>query len=272
MSRAVKGLASKAAQFVSTPASSLKSFPPREAIINSNVFATPELWASLQKPPVSSLSAFVHRIGLANVIKNEDEIFQACTHSSYPRFYATHNPSSAPLQSNSNLAVLGNSLLGMFATEYLHTLYPHLPTRVLKAAVSAYVGPLTCAAIAKEMGAQPLLRWHRPVRSFFFFLCLLQEADYCVYPLGTIFFGFSDAYRCSCHHSTLSHSSRVSPPFPSDRTKIRALLFPESFSRLASTHKIPRSKNGIEPNRCKVPARTTNIKVPEYILAFCIAH
>jgi large subunit ribosomal protein L44 len=45
----------------------------------------------------------------------------------------------------------------------VHASFPHLPTRVLKAAVSAYVGPLTCAAVAKEMGAVPLLRWNRTV-------------------------------------------------------------------------------------------------------------
>ncbi|KAG6381624.1 hypothetical protein JVT61DRAFT_223 [Boletus reticuloceps] len=51
--------------------------------------------------------------------------------------------------------------MGLFASEYLHASYPHLPTRVLKAAVSAHVGPLTCASVAQEMGATPLLRWHR---------------------------------------------------------------------------------------------------------------
>ncbi|TFY73580.1 hypothetical protein EWM64_g10432, partial [Hericium alpestre] len=57
--------------------------------------------------------------------------------------------------------MLGNSLLGLFAAEHLNTSYPHLPTRALKAAVSAYVGPMTCASVAREMGAAPLLRWHR---------------------------------------------------------------------------------------------------------------
>jgi len=53
--------------------------------------------------------------------------------------------------------------MGLFTTEHLHASYPHLPTRVLKAAVSAHVGPLTCANVAQEMGAIPLLRWHRQV-------------------------------------------------------------------------------------------------------------
>ncbi|KAH8116278.1 ribonuclease III [Phellopilus nigrolimitatus] len=164
MAQAVKSLASRAAQIASTPASSLRQFPPKEAIFNATqpVHFSPEVWANLQKPPASALAAFAHRIGLAKVVHNSDEILQACTHSSYPSFYATHNPGEATLHSNANLSTTGNSLLGLFATEYLHAAYPHLPTRVLKAAVSAYVGPLTCATIAKEMGATPLLRWNRP--------------------------------------------------------------------------------------------------------------
>ena len=67
------------------------------------------------------------------------------------------------MRSNANLAALGNSLLGLFASEFIHSSYPHLPTRVLKAAVSAYVGPLTCSNVAREMGVPQLLRWNRPV-------------------------------------------------------------------------------------------------------------
>lgn len=168
MAQALK-VASRAAQIASTPASTLRAFPPKEAIFSAvaqNVKFSPEIWSNLQKPPSSTLSAFVHRIGLQSVIKNEDEILQACTHQSFPSFYAAHRPEEAAVRSNANLATLGNSLMGLFATEYLHAAYPHLPTRVLKAAVSAYVGPATCASVAREMGATPLLRWNQPVRVF----------------------------------------------------------------------------------------------------------
>jgi large subunit ribosomal protein L44 len=53
----------------------------------------------------------------------------------------------------------------MFASEFLFAAYPYLPTRVLKAAVTAHVGPLTCASVAQEMGATPLVRWHRTPRT-----------------------------------------------------------------------------------------------------------
>lgn len=166
MVQAVKSLAHKAAQIASTPVSSLRQFPPKEAIFNptsTHNYFSPEIWANLQKPPTSALTAFVHRIGLSKVITKPEEIQQACIHRSYPPFHATHCPNEPPMPSNANLAMLGNSLLGLFATEYLNASFPHLPTRALKAAISAYVGPLTCATVAKEMGATPLLRWNRAV-------------------------------------------------------------------------------------------------------------
>lgn len=69
--------------------------------------------------------------------------------------------------SNEDLSALGNSLLGMLATEFLHLRYPHLPTRALKAAVAAYVGPQTLADVGNELGvgASGLLRWDRQAES-----------------------------------------------------------------------------------------------------------
>lgn len=51
--------------------------------------------------------------------------------------------------------------MGLFATEHINATYPYLPTRVLKAAITAHVGSMTCASVANEMGAAPLLRWRR---------------------------------------------------------------------------------------------------------------
>jgi hypothetical protein len=168
MVQAVKSLAKKASQIASTSASVVRKFPPREAVFSPSAHTNflPETWANLQRASEASVSAFVHRIGLSRVLTDLDEVRLACTHSSYPPFYAMHNPKEPPIRSNANLASLGNSLLGLFASEYVHSSYPHLPTRVMKAAVSAYVGPLSSSNIAREMGAQPLLRWNRPVRVF----------------------------------------------------------------------------------------------------------
>jgi len=146
----------------------LKQFPPKESIIRPDAvkpnFFDPESWAALQPPPTSALTAFAHRIGLANVLSSADIIRRACTHKSFVNLHAKYYPSSPTPPTNANLVTLGNALMGLFASEYLHAVYPHLPTRVLKAAVSAHVGPLTCASVAQEMGAVPLLRWHRQVK------------------------------------------------------------------------------------------------------------
>lgn len=145
--------------------SQLKQFPPKEAILRPDSgkanFFDPESWATLQPPPTSALTAFAHRIGLANVLSSADVVRRACTHKSFVNLHAKYYPSSPAPPTNANLATLGNALMGLFASEHLHAAYPHLPTRVLKAAVSAHVGPLTCASVAQEMGAVPLLRWHR---------------------------------------------------------------------------------------------------------------
>jgi large subunit ribosomal protein L44 len=147
--------------------SHLPEFPPRTA--NANAFFDANAWGALQPPPPSALHAFAHRVGLGPVLgPRPDDVLAAVTHESFGPLWQAAKPSlrpGEPPRTNANLAALGNSLLGMFAAEWLHASFPHLPTRVLKAAVSAYVGPLTCAAVAKEMGVVPLLRWNRTVCS-----------------------------------------------------------------------------------------------------------
>lgn len=176
MQHAQKRLASTAVQMVkgasarsTIPLSSLRSFPPPQALAasssKSQSFFDTDAWAAIQPPPVSALTAFAHRIGLGKVLTSSDIIQQACTHQSILPIYSKLHPNKPLPLTNANLSTLGNSLLGLFASEYIHALYPHLPTRVLKAAVSAYVGPTTCASVAKEMGAASLLRWQRTVRT-----------------------------------------------------------------------------------------------------------
>ncbi|KZT10070.1 60S ribosomal protein L3 [Laetiporus sulphureus 93-53] len=159
-----KRLASTAAKLAHASPSQAPAFPPKEAIASTSSkteFFDAQTWAALQPPPKSELTAFAHRIGLGHIRKSPGVIQQACTHPSFVPFFRQHLPDEPIPETNGNLATLGNSLLGLFATEYIHSSYPHLPTRVLMAAVSAYVGPSPCEAIAKEMGATPLLRWHR---------------------------------------------------------------------------------------------------------------
>jgi len=156
-----------------SPTALPRTFPPAEALRKPK-YNEPDLavetYSQLQPPDTSALVAFAYRIGIASIFSAEDDmpslVRQALTHSSFAPFHQSHYPNEASPPTNSSLAVMGNSLLGLFATEHVHASYPHLPTRVLKTAVSAYVGPRTCQMIAKEIGAAPLLRWARTVRVF----------------------------------------------------------------------------------------------------------
>lgn len=182
MNHVQRRLVSTAAKLASVPPSTVATFPPSEALKKKEAFASdtfnPENWAHLQPAPSTALVAFAHRIGLASIFSSHDVIRQACTHSSFLTLFRQHYPMKPEPKTNAQLATIGNSLMGLFATEYIHAKYPYLPTRVMKAAVSAHVGPSTCESVAREMGATPLLRWHRSVcltlRFYILFLILLS--------------------------------------------------------------------------------------------------
>jgi large subunit ribosomal protein L44 len=55
-------------------------------------------------------------------------------------------------ETNEILSSLGNSLLGLFASEHLSSQFPYLPTAALKQAVTAFVGPKACMSVARELG------------------------------------------------------------------------------------------------------------------------
>jgi large subunit ribosomal protein L44 len=61
-------------------------------------------------------------------------------------------PQDNPENNNDVLNALGNSLLGMFASEHLAHKFPLLPTEILKMALTAYVGPVACVSVARELG------------------------------------------------------------------------------------------------------------------------
>ncbi|KAF9005913.1 hypothetical protein BDQ17DRAFT_1389529 [Cyathus striatus] len=134
-----KRFVSSVAKVASVSTVHLPSFPPKEASYVRREFPKsplePDVWASLQPPPPSAFSAFIHRIGLGSVITDTDLIQQACTHPSFLSLWQRHN-------SNASLP-LSNAISPP------------------SAAVTAHVGPLTCSSVAQEMGAVPLLRWHR---------------------------------------------------------------------------------------------------------------
>lgn len=149
-------------------------FPPTQLVERMTPAETPHLpqfspeeWGSIQEPNPSALHAFAARISFLpshSPTAKAELLTHALTHPSSLSVYAKYYPRAPLPTSNKALAAVGNSLLGLFAAEWVHATYPHLPTRAIKAAVSAYVGPRTLADVAKEWGALPLLRWSRSVR------------------------------------------------------------------------------------------------------------
>jgi large subunit ribosomal protein L44 len=205
MGHAQRRVVSLAAKLPSVPLSSLRSFPPEGALATSSSTFSPEAWAALQPPPPSALSALSHRIGLGSLLK-VPELEQACTHPSVLPFFAQRHPNQKPPPANGNLSTLGNSLLGLFASEFVAASYPHLPTRVVKAAVSAYVGPSTCANVAKEVGAAPLLRWHRTVRRP---LCFYVRQTHSVIEAADTAETRSASPRCAIINTALTRCSHL---------------------------------------------------------------
>ncbi|EAW07560.1 mitochondrial 54S ribosomal protein mL44 [Aspergillus clavatus NRRL 1] len=65
---------------------------------------------------------------------------------------ASADPS--PDFNNESLATLGHDLLTHYASEHLVCTYPRLPLTVIFAAMYAYVGPKTLAAMAREWGVE----------------------------------------------------------------------------------------------------------------------
>ncbi|PYH98541.1 ribonuclease III [Aspergillus ellipticus CBS 707.79] len=59
-----------------------------------------------------------------------------------------------PNFNNESLATLGHDLLTYYASEHLICSYPRLPLTVIFAAMYAYVGPKTLAAMAREWGVE----------------------------------------------------------------------------------------------------------------------
>ncbi|KAN0062836.1 54S ribosomal protein L3 mitochondrial [Thecaphora frezii] len=162
------------------------------------------LYAALRPPPLSAIAAVAARLHLIPASLDADTrarriqlVDLACTHPSFQQLLdsagidaqltrsgvvrntqhgvaldelqylrPTPNVREATGTTHTALATLGNSLLGMMASEFLHLRYPNLPTRVLKAAVAAYVGPGSLADVAAEIGlaANGILRWNREAR------------------------------------------------------------------------------------------------------------
>ncbi|OXG90535.1 hypothetical protein C345_01691 [Cryptococcus neoformans A2-102-5] len=107
-------------------------------------------------PPPTALSALAARLSLRPSPALQSALLACLTHPSYtpapePHAAPEHAAPTAK-ETNELLATLGNSLLGLFASEHLSTIYPYLPTKPLQQAVTAYVGPASCLSVARSLG------------------------------------------------------------------------------------------------------------------------
>jgi large subunit ribosomal protein L44 len=142
------------------------------------ITTTPTLFAKPQRqvatPPSSiptptALSALLSRLSLPPNTTLHPVLVACLTHPSFtsqpsildfpsetPQETETDgdltNLSEQITETNEILSSLGNSLLGLFASEHLSTQFPHLPSTALKAAVTAYVGPKACMSVARSLG------------------------------------------------------------------------------------------------------------------------
>lgn len=131
--------------------------PPRAFHHASRSLAPPE--PSLVPPP-TALSALASRLSLRPSPALQSALVTCLTHPSFVPAAQQDSElqagpgSAAPATKETNelLATLGNSLLGLFASEHLSTIYPYLPTKPLQQAVTAYVGPASCLSVARSLG------------------------------------------------------------------------------------------------------------------------
>lgn len=112
---------------------------------------TPEIdLSALPSPPPSvavssaKLSALHARLNLSSRLPLE----------TLSRCLIDPSADSHPSFNNASLSLLGTDLCGYYASEALLCRYPRLPTEVLFAAMWAYCGPKTLAALRREWGVE----------------------------------------------------------------------------------------------------------------------
>ncbi|KAK4702468.1 DNA-directed RNA polymerase III subunit RPC3, partial [Phenoliferia sp. Uapishka_3] len=128
-------------------------------------------------PPISAISALASRLALSTRDKSSHHshslsnslplLEQALIHPSFwtgvstlpsppngtTRTFTLYH--DAQKSHNASLSALGNALLGTFASELILSNFPTLPTRVVEAACTKYVGPKSLAAVAGAWGVAP---------------------------------------------------------------------------------------------------------------------
>lgn len=98
----------------------------------------------------TALASLLARLSLSPTPELQKTVLACLTHPSFIEPEARAEKTGE--QDNEMLANLGNTLLGLFATEEIATRYPHLPSNALSSAVTAFVGPASLVAVGRELG------------------------------------------------------------------------------------------------------------------------
>ncbi|BEJ15634.1 hypothetical protein CspHIS471_0502390 [Cutaneotrichosporon sp. HIS471] len=135
----------------------LAKTPLRRAIVAPvrALSTTPAVFKQRRLPPAedpynhTALAALLSRLSLPPSDKLQASILTCLTH---PSFANAQGEETADLETNELLSNLGNSLLGLFASEDIAARYPNLPSTALSSAVTSYVGPTSLASVARDLG------------------------------------------------------------------------------------------------------------------------
>jgi large subunit ribosomal protein L44 len=158
--------------------------PSRQLSSTAPVFKQRALPKPLDPYSSSALAALLARLSLPSTPALQQTLMACLTHPSFSAAEAqdTEATTASAQENNELLASLGNSLLGLFASEEIAIRYPQLPSNALSAAVTSYVGPNALSSVARDLGlgvtnkqpevhanapaAMPI-RWKRTIRSRF---------------------------------------------------------------------------------------------------------
>lgn len=125
--------------------------PSRQLSSSAPLFRRQELATD----PYSStaMAALLARLSLPSTPELQKQLLTCLTHTSFSEAEAADPEGGASAQENNELlATLGNSLLGLFATEEVASRYPNLPTVAISNAVTSYVGPSALQSVGRELG------------------------------------------------------------------------------------------------------------------------
>jgi large subunit ribosomal protein L44 len=115
---------------------------------------TPALLKQRRLPPAedpytpTALAALLSRLSLSPSDKLQSSLLTCLTHPSF----ITEGEENLDIETNELLANLGNSLLGLFASEEIAARYPNMPSTALSSAVTSFVGPNSLVSVARELG------------------------------------------------------------------------------------------------------------------------